>query len=100
KVIGKAQIPIPKHAEYLGFVDDTVKKELFAGCRALMLPSRNESLSLATLEAWAHGKPVIVSAHSPVMKSHVEKSRGGYVYRDYEDFQRIVQNIDRLRGLA
>jgi len=100
KVIGQTQIPIPTHVEYLGFVNDVEKRELLAGCRALALPSRNESLSLAVLEAWAYGKPVIVSAHSPVMKSHVEKSGGGYAYRDYDDFQTIVQNVDRARGLA
>ena len=100
KIIGQAQIPIPKHVEYLGFVSEAEKEKIMAGCRALIHPSRNESLSLAALEAWAHGKPVIVSAESPVLRAHVEKSGGGYVYGNYEDFRVIVHNIDHTRGAA
>ena len=100
KIIGHAQIPIPSHVEYLGFVSEPEKRQILAGCRALVLPSRNESLSLAVLEAWAHGKPVIVSEHSPVMKALIAKSGGGYTYRDVEEFGAILQNVDPTRGLA
>jgi glycosyltransferase involved in cell wall biosynthesis len=100
KVIGQAQIPVPKHVEYLGFVSEERKRQLLAECRAVVLPSRNESLSLAVLEAWAHGKPVIVSDRSPILRTQVEKSGGGYAYRDANDFCTIAQNVDAARGLA
>ena len=100
KVIGHTQIPIPDHVEYLGFVSEARKREMLAGCRALVQPSRNESLSLAVLEAWAHAKPVIVSAHSRVLRSHVQKSGGaGYLYQNEDDFRRIANNVDSSRGL-
>jgi len=101
KVIGQAQISIPDHVEFLGFVGEAEKRKLMAGCRALVIPSRNESLSLLLLEGWAHGKPGIVSAQSPVLKSHVEKSEGGgYIYESADDFCTIVHNIDSARGIA
>src|SRR5207247_6689951 len=101
KLIGHAQVRIPQHAEYLGFVSEHEKRQILKHCRALVLPSTNESLSLAVLEAWAHGKPVIVSAHSRVLRSHVQKSGGaGYLYENEDDFRKIVNNVDRSRGLA
>ncbi len=100
KVIGQAQVKIPRAVEYLGFVDEERKQKLFAKCRALVVPSRNESLSIAVLEAWSHGKPAIVSAHSPVLSGHVQKSGGGYAYANFEEFQDVVKNIDSSRGLA
>jgi glycosyltransferase involved in cell wall biosynthesis len=100
KMIGQALIPIPKHVEYLGVVNELEKSALLAECRALVVPSRNESLSLAVLEAWAHGKPVIVSAHSPVLRAHVQKSGGGYSYNNDVEFRTIIQNVDPMRGLA
>jgi glycosyltransferase involved in cell wall biosynthesis len=87
EVIGNAQIPIPRHVEYLGFVSEAEKQHILARCRALVLPSRNESLSLATLDC-------------PVLKGHVEKSGGGYTYRDADEFRKVVNNVDPARGLA
>ena len=100
KVIGSSQVRLPRHVEYLGTVSETVKDQLFARCRALVNPSLNESLSLSVLEAWAHGKPVIVSNQSPVLKAHVEQSGGGYVYSSSKDFEDIVGNLDPRRGQA
>ena len=100
KVIGPSQIRVPKHVDYLGTVSEPVKDRLFARCRALVNPSRNESLSLSVLEAWAHGKPVIVSDESPVLRAHVEKSEGGYVYSSLGDLRDIVGHLDPRRGEA
>jgi glycosyltransferase involved in cell wall biosynthesis len=100
KVIGTAEVRVPRHVEHLGFVSEADKKKLIEQCRALVIPSRNESLSLAIIEAWAQGKPVVVSAYSPVLRSHVEKSGGGYIYHNLDEFRMIMQNIDPTRGLA
>ena len=41
----------------LGYVDDATKWNALAACSAFVMPSRNESLCIALLEAWAAGKP-------------------------------------------
>lgn len=98
KVIGPSQIKVPDSIEYLGTVGDEKKERLFSACRAVVNPSTNESLSLSVLEAWTHGKPVIVSAESPVLRAQVQKSGGGYVYSDLQDFWDILRNLDPRRG--
>lgn len=100
KVIGQSQVPIPAHVEFLGFVAEEEKRRLFAFSRALVMPSRHESLSLVVLEAWAHGKPVIVPVQSAVLRAQVSKSGGGYCYSNFREFQQIVRNIDPARGEA
>jgi glycosyltransferase involved in cell wall biosynthesis len=100
KVIGPAQIPVPPVVDYLGVVDESVKRDLLSRCRAVVSPSRQESLSLLVLEAWAHGKPVIVSGESAVLRAQVERSGGGYVYSDPAHFGQIAAAIDPAVGQA
>ena len=100
KAIGPALVKVPDHVEYLGIVSDKKKTELLSHCKALIAPSALESLSISVLEAWAHGKPVIVWDRSPVLKAQVERSGGGYSFADYESFRKIVSDIDPRRGTA
>ncbi len=43
----------------LGPLDDTQKRDFFAGIDVFCLPSRSDSFGLVLLEAWANGKPNI-----------------------------------------
>ncbi len=52
----------------------------------LVLPSANESLSLATLEAWALSVPVLVNGAAAVLKGHCDKSQGGLYYLTEKEF--------------
>lgn len=99
KAIGSSQIEIPPHVDFLGFVDESEKRHLLSKCKAVIVPSKNESLSIIALEAWSYGKPVVVHAESPVLVGHVERSGGGYVYRDGREFFEVTKNIDAGRGL-
>ena len=70
----------------VGFVHDEQKWEALASCEALIMPSAHESLSIALLEAWSVGKPVLVSARSKVLVGQCKRSQGGLWYSDTEEF--------------
>lgn len=98
KAAGPKNMEIPDGIEYLGIVTEEEKRELLAGARALVIPSRNESLSITALEAWAYGKPVIVSASSPVLAGQVKRSGGGVVYSGFEEFVQAAEKADPEMG--
>ena len=70
----------------LGYVDDETKWNALAACTAFVMPSRNESLCIALLEAWAAGKPALVSGASPVLVGQCRRSNGGLWYNDQLTF--------------
>jgi len=86
-------VPDSPGIEYLGFVDEKRKLALMAGASAFVLPSRYESFSIVTLEAMAQQTPVLVDAHSEVMRDHVEASGGGWHYGTREEM------IDKMEAL-
>ena len=92
---GEAKMKIPRRSDIvpLGFVSEASKASLLAGARALVMPSRHESLSLAALESWAAGTPVLAHRGSTVLADHVERSGGGWLYSGYRDFSRSLDII-------
>lgn len=68
--MGKAVCEIPKHPDIisLGFVTDEDKFDGISGAKALILPSKFESLSISVLEAMTLSKPVIVNGICDVLK--------------------------------
>ncbi|MGH2500659.1 MAG: glycosyltransferase family 4 protein [Candidatus Limnocylindria bacterium] len=75
----------------LGQVSDEDKHDAIAACAALIVPSRLESLSLVTLEAWAMGRPTVCSAASPVLASMTRRARAGLPYRSFAEFGEICE---------
>jgi glycosyltransferase involved in cell wall biosynthesis len=56
-----AQPPLASHVQYVGYVPDQRREDLFAGARALVLPSLDEGFGLTALEAMSAGVPLIAS---------------------------------------
>ena len=85
---GPAAMPVPDHPAVrpLGYVSDTVRDALLARARVLVVPSPYESLSLALLEGWNHGRPAIVNARCRVLKGQVRRADGGLFYRNAHEF--------------
>ena len=86
-------VPKDKDIQYLGFIEEEDKYGLMSGARALMLPSKYESLSLAVLESMALGIPVLVNGECEVLQAHCAKSQAGRAYNNYEEFALFLKEI-------
>jgi glycosyltransferase involved in cell wall biosynthesis len=53
--------PLAGHVRVLGYVSDAERENLYAGARALILPSLDEGFGLPVLEAMSAGVPVVAS---------------------------------------
>lgn len=91
-LMGKAVIDVPKHPDIinLGFVSDEDKFNGIKGAKALVLPSKYESLSISVLEAMRLSVPVIVNGRCDVLRGHCIKSNGGLYYSNYFEFEGSV----------
>jgi len=56
-----ARDPLRDHIVYRGYVDQEERESLYAGARALVLPSFDEGFGLPVLEAMSAGVPVVTS---------------------------------------
>ena len=52
---------LPGKVEYVGYIPDAARRDVYAGARLLVLPSWHEGFGLPALEAMALGVPVVVS---------------------------------------
>ena len=59
-------------------------------CRFFVMPSQNESLNIACLEAWSLKKPVLVNAKSEVLKEHCIRGNCGLYFNNYSEFSRCM----------
>lgn len=91
-LIGHPEMAIPSSPDirHLGRLDDSEKFDAFAACTAYVHPSRLESLSLVTLEAWAMGKPTLCSARSPVLASMSRRAGAGLPYGSAAEFTELL----------
>ncbi|MDR2650643.1 MAG: glycosyltransferase [Clostridiales bacterium] len=94
-LIGKAVMPIPKHSDIisLGFVSEADKYNGISASRLLILPSLYESLSMSVLESLSLGIPVVVNGKSDVLRMHCHKSNAGLYYRNYREFEGILNYL-------
>jgi len=90
----------------IGPISEQDKLDGIAGAAAVVVPSRYESLSLLTLEAFSQATPVLANGHSEVLVGQIRRSGAGFTYRDpasfVEGFRQVVAEKARLgrRGLA
>ncbi len=88
-VMGKGSLPIPQHPDIvpLGFVSEQDKFDGLQAASVVLVPSRYESLSMAMLEAWLVGTPVLVNGECEVLKEQCRRSNGGLYYHSYQEFE-------------
>ena len=95
-LIGRAVLPIPEDpsVKAIGFVEDSDKWNALAACLALAIPSRLESLSMVTLEAFWAKRPVVANAHCAVLRGQCRRSGGGLYYTSYDEFRGILETLE------
>ena len=101
-LIGGGDAALPEHPwlHRLGFVEEQVKHDALAGAAAVVVPSPYESLSLAQLEAWSHGRPTLANAASPVLVGQSRRSGGGLWYADGDEYLVMLDLLARNAPLA
>jgi glycosyltransferase involved in cell wall biosynthesis len=88
------------HLRLMGVVPDGEKLAAIARARALVMPSRHESLSMVVLEAWMMSRPVLVNGDCEVLRGQVLRAGGGLYYRGYEEFAAAMDLLLSQPGLA
>jgi glycosyltransferase involved in cell wall biosynthesis len=88
------------HVRLMGVVPDGEKLAAVARSRALLMPSRHESLSMVVLEAWMMRRPVLVNGDCEVLRGQVLRATGGLYSRRYEEFAAAMDLLVSEPGLA
>jgi glycosyltransferase involved in cell wall biosynthesis len=58
------------------------------------MPSPYESLSIAVLEAWAQGRPVLVNGRSETLVGQCRRAGGGLWYVNADEFAVALELLD------
>lgn len=100
-LIGKAFLSLPTDPAILplGFLPDQEKWDALAACHALSMPSRLESLSMVTLEAWWAERPVLANAKCAVLRGQCRRSNAGLYYSSYDEFREALALLETQPAL-
>lgn len=93
----------PSHPDIVvpGMVDTATMYGLFRASTIYVHPSAYESFSIALMDAWEGGRPVVVNGRCEVTREHCEHSGGGLWFDSYATFEVIVDRLladDALRA--
>jgi len=100
KLLGMVrELGLEDRVKMLGFVDDKRLAALYEASRLVILPSQLEGFGITTLEAWIHGKPVIVSSGAGSSEL-VANGVNGFVFRanDVEDLAGRMMDALKMDG--
>lgn len=84
---------VADHVIDLGFVSEGERDDVLAAAAAYVQPSRLESFSRTTMEAWSAGTPVLADGGSAVSRWHVERSGGGLLFDDEHELAECIRFV-------
>ena len=92
---GPVDDPPPPHRDIIvpGMLDEATMYGLFQASTVYVHPSAYESFSIALMDAWESGRPVLVNGRCEVTREHCERSSGGLWFDSYASFE---ASLDRL----
>lgn len=99
------RLNLEKNVMFLGFVTAERKSNLLASSQALLFPSTCEGFGIVILEAFSHGKPVLVSNVRPSIDIISDKQNGMVLdYQNVSDWVRamkwILNNKDEAKKIG
>jgi len=97
---GAYKPPEKPEFEYLGPVSNEEKDRLYSEALALCQPSYNESFSLVIMESWLARRPVLVWSGCDVTRGHVQRSKGGLWFDNYNEFKGTVDWLKENKASA
>ena len=85
----------PAHPDVVlaGPVDEATKWGALRGATAFVMPSPFEAFSIAMMEAWTAGLPVLVNGACRPTREHCERSGGGLWFDGYASFEAAVDRL-------
>ena len=89
-------LAVESRVAFLGRVTEAQKRSLLAACTALVLPSAYEAQGLAALEAWAQGRPVVVTRVGALAELVADGQTGLVV--PYHDLPALADALRRICG--
>ena len=97
-LVGKNHTDIKESEDVIltGFVTERVKYHLLDNAKALIIPSRFESMSMVTLEAMYQGKIVVANKSCDVLNDHIIKSESGFSYGNEKELMALFNKIPLL----
>jgi glycosyltransferase involved in cell wall biosynthesis len=87
---------LDRQVRFLGFVDETVKRDLLRGAWAVVFPSAKEGWGIVTVEAAACGTPA-VAADSPGLRESVRHEDSGILV-PHGDARALADALIRVAG--
>lgn len=105
-LLGQVVEPPPAHPDIVmpGPVSGAVKWGALRGATAMVHPSAYEAFSIAVIEGWTAGLPLLVNGRCHPTREHCERSGGGLWFESYATFEvavdRLVRDADLRRSLA
>jgi glycosyltransferase involved in cell wall biosynthesis len=87
----------PREVEFLGWASDTALRDLYRGCRAVVMPGV-EDFGIVPLEAMACGRPAVVFAEGGGAET-VVPGETGVVFNEPTP-QALAAAIDSLQGIS
>lgn len=98
------QMGVSHATRFLGFKSGRELVELYKCCDAVCVPSRNEPFGIVVLEAWAAGKPVVVSVNGGPREVVTHGVDGLHIYDNADSvgwgLGTLFMDFDRAREMG